>query len=137
MPDKDMFNLTVSFLKGAQVIEKHFTHNKKIKGNDHFHSLDANDLKRFFKNISLLKTLSGIKKKKSIPSEKISRLNARRSIVVNSNIKKNDKITATNIITKRPGTGITADNWTKVLGKKFKRDLKFDHILQWKDIKIN
>ena len=68
-------------------------------------------------------------------NEKISRLNARRSIVVNSNIKKNDKITATNIITKRPGTGITADNWTKVLGKKFKRELKFDHILQWKDIK--
>ena len=60
MPDKEMLNLTVSFLKGAQVIEKHFTHNKKIKGNDHFHSLDGNDLKKFFKNISLLKTLSGI-----------------------------------------------------------------------------
>ena len=134
MPDKEMLNLTVSFLKGAQVIEKHYTHNKKIKGNDHFHSLDGNDLKKFFKNISLLKTLSGISKKKSIPSEKLSRLNARRSIVVNSNVKKNDKITIANIITKRPGTGITADQWTKILGKKFRRDLKFDHVLQWKDI---
>ena len=135
MPDKDMFNLTVSFLKGASVIEKHFTHNKKIKGNDHFHSLDANDLNKFFKNIYLLKTISGIKKKKAIPSEKISRLNARRSIVLNSNVKKNDKITVENIITKRPGTGITADQWTKILGKRFKRDLDFDHILQWKDVK--
>jgi len=136
LPDKDMLNLTTSFLKGAEVIEKHFTHNKKIKGNDHFHSLNGKDLNNFFKKILQVKNLSGSSKKKAIPSEKISRLNARRSIVLNIDVKKNDLITKKNIITKRPGTGITADNWYKVLGKKFKRNLKSDHILKWSDIRL-
>ena len=44
---------------GARVIEKHFTNNKRKKGNDHYHSMDKSDLKTFFKNIKNLKTLLG------------------------------------------------------------------------------
>ena len=35
------------------------------------------------------------------------------------------------LITKRPGTGITADNWYKIIGKRQKRELDTDHILKW------
>ena len=65
-----MLNLTTSFLKGAEVIEKHFTHNKKIKGNDHFHSLNGKDLNNFFKKILQVKNLSGSSKKKPSPLRK-------------------------------------------------------------------
>ncbi len=136
LPDKEMINLTTSFLKGAYVIEKHFTHNKKIKGNDHFHSLDGKDLNNFFKKILKIKKISGLNKKKAITSERISRLNARRSIVLNLDVKKNEVITKKNIVTKRPGTGITSDNWNRILGKRFKRNLKSDHVLKWNDVKI-
>jgi sialic acid synthase SpsE len=135
LPDQKMLNLTLAYLKGARVIEKHFTHNKSIKGNDHFHSCDGTDLNIFFNNIKKINELSGLGQKKCIQSEKISRLNARRSIVVNADVKKNQIITVKNVTTKRPGTGITADNWDKVLGKKFKKNLKYDYILKWRDIK--
>ena len=40
-PDDEMRVLVTAYTKGARVIEKHFTDNKKLKGNDHFHSLDC------------------------------------------------------------------------------------------------
>ena len=41
--------LIYSTLMGAKIIEKHFTHDKKLKGNDHYHSMDIKDLKKFKK----------------------------------------------------------------------------------------
>ena len=37
---------------------------------------------------------------------------------------------------KRPGTGIPSKNIPKILGKKFKKDLRKDQILTWKDLLI-
>ena len=49
IPNKEMNIITSSYLLGARVIEKHFTLNKKIKGNDHYHSMDFKDLKNLVK----------------------------------------------------------------------------------------
>ena len=59
LPDKEMKNLTTAWLMGAKVIEKHFTDNKRKKGNDHYHSMDKKDLLKFNKNISEIITLYG------------------------------------------------------------------------------
>ena len=45
--DKNITQLQVAYEMGAQIIEKHFTHNKKLKGNDHYHAMDKNDLRNF------------------------------------------------------------------------------------------
>ncbi len=134
LPDKNMTNLLTAYLFGAKVIEKHFTDNKKKRGNDHYHSMDLKDLKVFSEIKKKVKILSGSLKKKPIESEKISRKNARRSIVLQKKISKGQKINSRFLITKRPGTGITADNWYKIIGKKAKRGLDRDHILKWSDI---
>ena len=36
--------LPMAYIKGVRVFEKHFTLNKRKKGNDHFHSFDKKDL---------------------------------------------------------------------------------------------
>ena len=41
------------------MIEKHFTFNKKKKGNDHYHSMDKNDLKFLIKNLNKIKIILG------------------------------------------------------------------------------
>ena len=46
-PNSDMINVTTAFILGAKVLEKHFTHNKKLRGNDHYHSWIL-DLKNTF-----------------------------------------------------------------------------------------
>ena len=86
---KDMFNLVAATTLGAKIIEKHFTLDKKLKGNDHYHSIDKKDLIKISKDLKRLKEVLGeVIEKKALPSEKKSRKNARRSIVVNKNLNK-------------------------------------------------
>jgi len=135
LPDKNMLNLISAYLKGALIIEKHFTDNKKKAGNDHYHSMDKRDLKVFFKSYEKINILLGENEKKPIKSEFISRKNARRSIVITKSLAKGDRIYSQSITTKRPGTGITPDNWHKIIGKKLNKNVNSDHILKWSDIK--
>ena len=65
LPDNQMNKLITSYILGSRVIEKHFTLNKKEKGNDHYHSMDKTDLKLLFKNLNKIKIILGSSKKRS------------------------------------------------------------------------
>ncbi len=135
LPCKDMLNLCTAYSMGAIVIEKHFTDNKKKKGNDHYHAMDYKDLSKFMLNSKKIFDVIGKYKKKTfIKSELISRRNARRSIVLNDYVKKGQKIKKNNIICKRPGNGISPVFFDKIIGKKFKKNIPADSILYWKNI---
>ena len=136
LPDKDMFTLICAYLLGAKIIEKHFTLDKTLPGNDHYHSMDSNDLKIFINNLNKLHEISGDYLKKSLESEKNARLNARRSIVLNCNLSKGEVITESMIISKRPGTGIAPTEFDKVIGQSINKNLEKDHILKWDDLNI-
>ncbi|MGA1823447.1 MAG: N-acetylneuraminate synthase family protein [bacterium] len=135
LPDKDMTPLITAYLLGARIIEKHFTYDKTLLGNDHYHAMDINDLKRFVQRLKYVDELIGSDiTKKPVSSEEISRKNARRSIVLKNSIFANTIINESMIIYKRPGTGISPFYWDEVIGKKVKIDLEEDHILQWSDL---
>ena len=134
VPDPAMAILTTAWNYGAAVIEKHFTHDKSLPGNDHYHAMDVDDLSKFTATIDLLVKAGGEKEKGFQPSEKISRLNARRSIVTKRNIEAGSILTEGDIINKRPGTGISPLHWDEVIGMKVKNSLDDDHILQWDDL---
>ena len=136
-PDNEMTTLTTAYLMGAQIIEKHFTHDKTLPGNDHYHAMDNKDLKILLKNLNKINEIIGYNKKIVLESEEISRLNARRSIVINADVVKGEIINESMITTKRPGIGISPSNWDKVLGKSVNKDLKKNHILLWQDINID
>lgn len=138
MPDKNMIVLTKSYDLGATIIEKHFTESlyKGKKNNDHFHSINFNDLKTFFSNIEILKKISGnkIKTRKPLNSETSSRKFARRSMYTNKIIKKNEIFTLENLIPKRPGIGISPLFAKKIYGKKAKKNILNDKLLKWSDV---
>ncbi len=134
LPSKEMTNLVSSYLLGAKVIEKHFTLNKKIKGNDHYHSADKKDIIRFIKKIDKIYPTLGKCKKDFIKSEIKSRKNARRSLVTSGDFLKGHKLRHIDLISKRPGTGISPTNLKKVLGRKLKINLSDDTILKWKHL---
>ena len=134
LPDNEMTNVYTSYVLGAKVIEKHFTLNKKSKGNDHYHSMDYKDLKNLRKRILNARKIIGYKEKKYLKIELNSRKFARRSLVLKQNLKKNSVLKKDIIICKRPATGISPINLKKVLGKKIKKNLKEDHILKWTDL---
>ena len=127
--------LEIATLLGARIIEKHFTFNKKLKGNDHYHSMDYKDLLKFNKKFKKLESIIGYQKKDYLESEVISRQNARRSLVAAININKNQKILKKHLTWKRPGTGISVENFDKILGKTAKVYIKKDTVLTNKLIK--
>ena len=135
LPDATMRVLKSAVLLGSQVIEKHFTFDKTLQGNDHYHAMDVSDLKRFAEELDFLEEILGSdRQKKPLDSEAISRDNARRSIVLKTSIAAGRIITEEMITYKRPGTGISAADWDAVIGMRVCRDLEDDHVLQWEDL---
>lgn len=131
LPDPGMIVLTTACLLGATVIEKHFTLDKTLPGNDHYHAGDPEDFKRAISNIELLDQILGSGRKTVLECEKIPRREARRSLVVNKEINQGEIIRAEDIIAKRPGTGIGPEYSEIVAGRISKINLKEDTVLQW------
>ncbi len=133
-PDPNMTVLSAAVALGARIIEKHFTHDKSLPGNDHYHAMDIDDLRCLSDNLDLLHSAFGDTGKAPLESEDISRLNARRSIVTARKISAGEAIQADAIIPKRPATGISPMHWDQVIGRTASHDLDEDHILTWDDL---
>ena len=135
LPTEEMTSLIAAHLLGAVVLEKHFTLDKTLPGNDHYHAMDEFDLARFQVKVRKVHELLGPTRDKApIATEEISRLNARRSIVLTCDLKSGHQIVDSDLVAKRPGTGVSPINWDAVIGQKLIRDLPEDHILTWDDL---
>ena len=128
---KKMKTLEIATLLGAAILEKHFTHNKSLPGNDHYHAMDKNDLKVFCQNINEIFNLYGSVEVRSLKEEISSIKNARRSLVTSKLIKKGEIIKLEHLTFKRPASGISPKFIDQVLGKIAKEDISEDSILNW------
>jgi sialic acid synthase SpsE len=135
VPDQSMSSLTTAFLLGARIIEKHFTHDRSLKGNDHYHAMDVTDLRRFVDQLASLKVLLGSSTDIGwAPAEDTARRNARRSLVLASSVKAGSRLTDADVLCKRPAFGISPIYFDQVVGRRTLRDLSEDHVLQWNDL---
>ena len=134
LPDDNMTILTTAYLYGAEVIEKHFTLDKTLRGNDHYHAGDPDDFKKAVSNFELINQISGKEDKTVLPCELIPRKEARRSLVLTRNMKKGEQIKLEDLMPKRPGTGISPKYINIVIGRKIKEDLSEDTVLTWEMI---
>ena len=130
-PDPTMMTLATAYLLGSEVIEKHFTLDKTLTGNDHYHSGDPEDFKKARANFEMIDKVLGQPEKTVLECEIVPRREARRSLVLTRSMKAGEKITENDIMPKRPGTGISPKYTDIVLGREVKRDLEEDTILTW------
>lgn len=130
-PDFSYDVVKTAYNLGATVIEKHFTLDKSLKGNDHYHAMDATDAKRMVEGISFIDNIRGEYGIRCLDSEQTARLNARRSLVAACDIMKGQTITVGMLTHKRPGTGISPADIKYVIGKRCNRNIKEDTILQY------
>lgn len=126
----DMEALTIAALLGAELLEKHFTHDKSLPGNDHYHAMDMHDLKVFNKKLDAIFELLGSHQKTSLESEEISRKNARRSLVATREIPEGKIIEAADLTWKRPAYGISPRHINEIIGKKATRSIYEDEVIQ-------
>ena len=131
VPDDSMLTLTTAYLLGAEVIEKHFTLDKTIPGNDHYHAGEPVDFKKAIFNFKYVDSILGNGEKTVLECEKIPRREARRSLVLTRAMKAGEIIAEADIMPKRPGTGISPEYTDIVIGRKIMMDLDEDTILDW------
>ncbi len=130
-PDDTMMTLAAAYMMGAEVIEKHFTLDKTLPGNDHYHAGDPEDFKKAIKNFRWIDTVLGSGEKTVLQCEQVPRREARRSLVLTRDMKAGEVIRKEDLMPKRPGTGISPVYTDIVVGRKVVRDLEEDTILTW------
>ena len=131
---KDMRTLEVATVLGAQILEKHFTHDKTLPGNDHYHAMDKEDLRQFKTNLTRVFNLVGDCSKHALPEEEPARQNARRSLIAKTTIPKGTAIQSQHLTFKRPAHGISPKSIYEVVGKVARKEIHEDNLLQWSDL---
>lgn len=130
-PDDTMMTLAVAYMLGAEVIEKHYTLDKSLPGNDHYHAGEPDDFKKAINNFRWIDTVLGCGEKTVLECEKIPRREARRSLVLTRDMKAGEVITKEDLMPKRPGTGISPIYTNIIVGRRITRNLSEDTILTW------
>lgn len=116
---------------GANIIEKHFTLNKKGKGPDHKLSADPKDLRQMIDSIRKMEISKGNGIKIPAQCEINNIKDIRKSLVASKIILKDSIITNDMIEIKRPGDGIEPKYFSKIIGKKTNRIIKADQTIKW------
>ena len=108
---------------GACVIEKHFSLDKTLKGNDHYHSATPEDLKELITESEIAWSMrgNGLLDIENVQLE--ARQQARRSIYAAVDIEKGKKISEEMLIMLRPGTGLPPTEIDNVVGRIAKQDI--------------
>lgn len=127
----DMKVCEMATLLGSVIIEKHFSHDKTLPGNDHYHAMDKEDLKVFRRNLERSFTILGNFKVEALSEEEPARRNARRSLVATSDIPAGKVIELADLTFKRPAHGISPRAIDELVGKTAKQAISEDAVLQW------
>ena len=128
-PDVCYDVIKTAYLLGAMVIEKHFTVDKTLQGNDHYHAMDTHDAEKILEGVAYLDALKGKDILCALNSEKSARENARRSIVAAVDIPIGAILTEEMLTFKRPGHGISPSKISDILGRKAKNSIAQDVVL--------
>ena len=119
---------------GACVLERHFTDIMDRKGPDIVCSMDENALKELIEKSEKMALMRGLNAtKEAVKEEQVTIDFAFACVVSIKDIKKGEILSKENIWVKRPGGGISASEYEKILGKKALKDIKNNTQLKYED----
>jgi N,N'-diacetyllegionaminate synthase len=117
--------------RGAAIIEKHLTLDTSLPGPDHRASLDPAEFRAMVKAIRVVESALGDGVKRAMPSELDTRRVARKSLVAARALKAGERVRAGDLLSKRPGTGISPADLPRVVGLRLTRDVAVDEVIPW------
>jgi N,N'-diacetyllegionaminate synthase len=120
---------------GAEVIEKHFTLDRSMKGPDHYASLEPSDLTQMVKSIRNIELAMGSGLKEPSPSELKNMAIARKSIHAEKDIMEGSIIKEQDLVMLRPGDGISPMDMDKIIGKVSNVNISVGQKIEFKFVK--
>lgn len=108
--------------RGAKVIEKHFTLDRSMEGNDHKVSLLPAEFKAMVEGIRQVEQALGTAtERRPSQGEMINRATLAKSLVINCDLEPGQVITAEMTEVKSPGRGLQPNRKAELIGMKAKR----------------
>ena len=110
---------------GAKIVEKHFTLDKSMEGNDHKVSLLPDELQKMVKEIRDIEAALGNANPRTITQgELMNRETLAKSVIANVDIKKGSVIKADMLEIRSPGKGLAPYRMKELIGEEASRDIK-------------
>lgn len=120
--ERDINIAIAAVAKGAKVIEKHFTVDKSMEGNDHKVSLLPQEFQAMVRGIRQVEEALGTAgERKLSQGELMNRETLAKSLTINCNLKPGEVITAEMIEVKSPGKGLQPNRKAELIGLKARR----------------
>lgn len=113
----------------VSLIEKHVTLDRGLKRPDHQVSLEPEELRQLVEQVGMIPVLMGQREKRPCPVEEKWRMNARKSLIAASDLKKGQRLKREDIKIMRPGTGVPPAEIDLFIGKRLKKDLRENEII--------
>ncbi len=129
--------LAYSVAMGAEILEFHFTDDREGKDfRDHKVSLTPSEVKTLIQELQDIQLLQGEKDKHPVEIEiQNGHLESfRRAVYPSRDIHQGEIFSEENLTVLRPNHGIDARDFSKIIGKKAKVDIKKHHKLEWDNI---
>lgn len=114
---------------GAQVIEKHVTLDRMMKGSDHWGSLEPDGLRRVLRDIRNLETSLGTEMMAVDPVIEKTRIKLERSIATKHALPAGTILQASDFTLLSPGDGVLWRDRDRLIGQKLLRDLPEHEII--------
>lgn len=120
--------------RGAVCIEKHFTLDRNLPGPDHRASLEPPELKAMVRAIRNVELALGSPVKTPSPSETKNIAVARKSIFAARDLLSGHVLTEADLITMRPGVGISPMQIPQIVGRTLRKDTSAFTVLELKNL---
>jgi N-acetylneuraminate synthase len=115
--------------RGAAVIEKHFTLDRRLPGPDHAASLEPDELATMIQGIRAIGQALGDGIKRPTPAEHSTVQVARKSLVARTAIRAGERLGPEHVAILRPGTGMPPMRYWELLGRPASRDYEAGALL--------
>ena len=133
LPEDTELSCPVAVALGASIIEKHFTLDRSLPGDDHYHAVDPDGLARLVTACQQAREMTPVAEELR-PGEQAARTYARRSVVAARALAAGQILEEQDIDFKRPGTGMPPGLAGRVLGKRLVRALAADELIGLEDV---
>lgn len=110
--------------RGAHIIEKHFTVDRTMEGNDHIVSLLPDEFASMVQQIRDVELSMGTGETRTVTTgEQMNRVTLAKSLVAARPLTTGAVITADDVAVKSPGRGLQPNALPQLLGRELKRDM--------------